>query len=91
MQTLLQVYHRHSRFSRAIGEKVWTFIYLIALMFSGIIIAFVKGWLLALVVFVLIPLLALAAFLWMHMIQNRLRKTSWNIGRQEEPSRHFAP
>ena len=43
-------------------------------MVSGIIIAFVKGWLLALVVFVLIPLLALAAFLWMHMIQKQAAK-----------------
>jgi len=47
----------------AIGEKVPTFIMTISMLFGGFIVAFVRGWLMALVSTGALPILALGGFM----------------------------
>lgn len=61
---------------KAIGEKVGTFIMTISSTIAGIIIAFVYGWLLSIVIFVVFPLLGIASYFFTLTLQNI---TSQNI------------
>lgn len=61
-------------FQGAIGEKVPTFIMAIAMLISGFVIAFVKGWKLALVILSTLPLLGVAGFIYVGIIQNKDKK-----------------
>jgi ATP-binding cassette subfamily B (MDR/TAP) protein 1 len=58
-------------FQQSIGEKVSMTIYIISLCLSGIIIAFIKGWLMTLVVFVIIPIFALTSYFYIYTSQRR--------------------
>ncbi len=55
---------------KAIGEKAGTFIMTLSATVAGIVIAFIYGWQLTLVTFVIFPLVAITAYFFTWMIQN---------------------
>lgn len=65
-----RVSEESNQLQKAIGEKVATFIMTISTTFTGFIIAFAKGWKLALVVTCSIPVLGLGSFLFTYVLQN---------------------
>lgn len=52
-------------FQGAIGEKVSTLIMTISMFVAGFIIAFIKGWVMTLVIICSLPFIALGGFLFM--------------------------
>ena len=58
-------------FQGAIGEKVSTLIMTIAMLIAGFIIAFIKGWLMTLVVLVSLPVIGLGGVLFSSAVANK--------------------
>lgn len=58
-------------FQSALSDKIPLVIYVIAMGVSGLIIAFIKGWLLALVLLGVFPLVIASVYLCMYNIQTR--------------------
>lgn len=58
-------------FQGAIGDKIPLVLYVIAMGISGLIIAFVRGWLLTLVLFAAFPVIILSMYMYMYSIQSK--------------------
>jgi ATP-binding cassette subfamily B (MDR/TAP) protein 1 len=65
-------------FQGAISDKIPLVLYVIAMGISGLIVAFVSGWLLTLVLLSVFPLLIGSMYLYMKNVQNK--------GKREEKS-----
>ena len=65
-------------FHGAIGEKVGTFIKVISTLVAGFVIAYIKGWKMALVVTAGIPAIGFAGFIYVTILQGKDKKTSAN-------------
>mgnify|MGYP000884205006 FL=1 len=61
-------------FQGAIGEKNATFIMTFAMLISGFVIAYVKGWKMALVMTATMPALIISGIIYMAIIQNKDKK-----------------
>jgi ATP-binding cassette subfamily B (MDR/TAP) protein 1 len=57
-----------------LGEKIATFIMTIATFVSGFVIAYVKGWKLALVITATMPALAISGIIYTNILQNKSKK-----------------
>ena len=58
-------------FQGAVGEKVSTAIMTVVMVLAGFIIAFIKGWLMAIVTVSILPALAIASCVYMIVIQKK--------------------
>ncbi len=56
------------------GEKVVTLVQLLGTFITGFIIAFIKGWLMTLVVSTTLPVMAMAGYFYLKVIQNKDKK-----------------
>lgn len=61
-------------FQSAIGEKISLVLYVIALAISGLIVSFISGWLMALVVLAIMPLIIFTMFLYMKNVQSKSKR-----------------
>lgn len=61
-------------FQGAIGEKISATLYVIAITISGIIVAFISGWLMTFVVLSILPLLILSMFFYMKNVQSKNKR-----------------
>lgn len=61
-------------FQGALSDKIPLVLYVIAMAISGLIIAFVKGWLLTLVLFAAFPVIIGSMYLYMYNVQNKGKK-----------------
>ena len=61
-------------FQGAISDKIPIVLYVIAMAIAGIIISFVRGWLLALVLFASFPVIVLSMYLYMNNIQKKAKR-----------------
>ena len=75
-------------FQGAIGEKVGTFIKIIGTLVSGFVIAYIKGWQMALVVTAAIPAIGFTGFLYVTILKSKDSRTTANYneagGKAEE-------
>lgn len=58
-------------FQGAMSDKIPLVLYVIAMGISGFVVAFVRGWLLTLVLLGVFPLLILAMYLYMYNVQTK--------------------
>ena len=63
-------------FQGAVGEKIGTFIKIFATLIAGFIIAYIKGWQMALVVTAGIPAIGFTGFIYVTILQTKDQKTS---------------
>ncbi len=61
-------------FQAGVGEKVVTLIQLLGTFVTGFAIAFAKGWLMTLVVSTTLPVMAMAGYFYLRVIQNKDKK-----------------
>lgn len=65
-------------FQGALSDKIPLVLYVIAMGISGFVVAFIKGWLLTLVLLGVFPLIILSMYLYMYNVQTK--------GKREEKS-----
>lgn len=61
-------------FQGALSDKIPLVMYVVAMAISGFIVAFVKGWLLTLVLLGVFPLIILSMYLFMYNVQTKGKK-----------------
>ena len=61
-------------FQGAISDKIPIVLYVIAMGITGLIIAFVNGWLMTFVLFACFPVIILSMYLYMRNIANKSKK-----------------
>lgn len=58
-------------FQGALSDKIPLVLYVIAMGISGFVVAFIKGWLLTLVLLGVFPLIILSMYLYMYNVQTK--------------------
>ena len=61
-------------FQSAIGDKLSMVIYILSLAISGLVVAFVSGWLMALVVLSIMPVIILSMFFYMKRVMSKNKR-----------------
>ena len=61
-------------FQEAIGEKISSALYILAIAISGVIVAFITGWLMAFVVLSILPLLIVSMYFYMKAVKNKNKR-----------------